>query len=51
MYDLLVDLHKHGKLLHPDKPAAAFVKLATEGIPEEIRGQTIAWDHDLIRTD
>lgn len=45
MYNLLVDMHKQGKMLHPDQPAATFVKLAVDGIPQEIRGKTVAWDY------
>lgn len=49
MYDFLVDLHSQGKLLHPDQPAATFAKLAVEGIPPEVRGQTVAWDSTYVK--
>lgn len=49
MYNFLVDLHSQGKLLHPDQPAATFVKLAMEGIPPEVRGQTVAWDNPYVK--
>lgn len=45
MYNLLVVMHEQGKMLHPDQPAATFVKLAVDGIPQEIRGKTVAWDY------
>lgn len=43
-YDWLVDLHKDGQLLHPDKPAASFAKLVVNGIPEEVIGKVVPWD-------
>lgn len=49
-YDFLTNLHEQGKMLLPDQPAASFVKLATDGIPQEIMGQTISWDDLRIKT-
>jgi hypothetical protein len=43
-YNWLVDLHKNGQLLHPDKPAASFAKLAVNGIPKEVIGKVVPWD-------
>jgi hypothetical protein len=49
MYHFLVDIHKQGNLLHPDQPAASLVKLALDGIPQDIRGQVVAWDDDRVK--
>jgi len=50
MYNHLVDMYKQGKLLHPGQPAASFVKIAVDEIPQEIRGPTMAWDDVRIAT-
>lgn len=46
----LNDLHEKGKLLKPHQPAAAFTKLALEGVPSEIVGKVVKWD-DIVKVE
>ncbi|KIV90519.1 hypothetical protein PV10_07816 [Exophiala mesophila] len=43
----LQDLELSGKLLSPDQPAAAFVKLVEDGVSEEFNGKSVNWDQVL----
>lgn len=44
MKRFLSSLKAEGRLLKPEQPAAAFVKIAETGVPDEMNGKTLNWD-------
>lgn len=44
MHGFVNGLKQEGKLLKPEEPAAAFVKLVEKGIPENLVGKSVNWD-------
>ncbi|KIW87268.1 uncharacterized protein Z519_12171 [Cladophialophora bantiana CBS 173.52] len=44
MQKFLDEIHAGGKLLRPEQPASAFVRIVETGIPQELTGSTINWD-------
>jgi hypothetical protein len=44
MQAFLAGLKKNGKLLTPEQPASAFVKMVESGIPKALNGKTVNWD-------
>ncbi|EXJ53327.1 uncharacterized protein A1O5_13449 [Cladophialophora psammophila CBS 110553] len=44
MQKFLGGIQAGGKLLRPEQPASAFVKIVETGIPQELTGSTINWD-------
>jgi hypothetical protein len=51
MQAFLDGLKKDGKLLAPEQPASAFVKMVESGIPQTLNGKTVNWDVVLRTAD
>lgn len=47
-WERMTELHEKGELVHPDRIAVTYVKLARAGIPQEIVGKMVEWDDERI---
>lgn len=48
MYEWLSGMHARGELLKPDQPGGTLARLAMQGVPKEISGQTLPWNDERI---